>query len=346
MKESLAKLTIWRTTLPNVKHGLLPPSIPRPNPLVVDSSIFVSVFAPGAIVCLRRDTGVMQWRRDLPPLGAASAHFAGGKLFAKTSHTLYALAPESGRELWRFCPYGTTGEWIYSNPIVSRNRLFIGDRRGVLHCLDANSGKHLWSAQTNRKNADVNSTPLVLDGLVVVGTNARTAAAFDTANGRRVWKRNLNGPAVFGLLRHRDMVVVVTESIYLLSPGSGNVEKHLRWRKESVDYVENFGGRLAAVLRDRSSNGTSRISVCDVVKGAVNTVSHDVWCPTLRYVPETRMAYVSHLNGLRLLDANANTLTDIAVPDEGVGVVDVRDGTIYVATGRGRVFAIRHPVVR
>jgi hypothetical protein len=58
------------------------------------------------------------------------------------------------------------------------------------------------------------------------------------------------------------------------------------------------------------------------------------------------MAYVSHLNGLRLLDANANTLTDIAVPDEGVGVVDVRDGTIYVATGRGRVFAIRHPVVR
>jgi outer membrane protein assembly factor BamB len=345
MKESLAKLTIWKAKLPNVKHGLVPPSIPRPNPLVVDSSLFVSVFAPGAIVCLSRDTGVMLWRRELPPLGADSAYFAAGKLFAKTSHTLYALEPESGRELWRFCPYGTTGEWIYSNPVVSRNRLFIGDRKGVLHCLNVNSGKQIWTVQTNRKKADVNSTPLVVNGLVIAGTNARTAVAFDAASGRQIWKRNLDGPAVFGLLRHRGMIVVVTDSIYLVSPHNGEVEQHLRWRNETVESAENFGDSLAAVMRDSSTKGTSRIFVCDVFTRAVKTVSHTVWCPTLRYVPETRMGYLSHLSGVRVLDRNANTLADLPIRDEGVGQVDVKDGVIYVATARGRVYAIRHPVV-
>lgn len=343
MKESLLKLTIWQTKIPNVKQGLLPPSIPRPNPTVAGSHVFVSVFAPGAIVCLKRNTGEIVWRHELPSYGADSVYIAGGKLFARTPHTLYALTPDSGRELWQFCPYGTDHEWIYSNPVVSRNRVFIGDRRGILHCLDANSGKHLWAAKTNSRGANANATPLVVGGLVVTSTNARSAVAFERATGRRVWKRNVDGAAGFGLLSHRGMIVVVTDSIYLLDARSGKIQRHLKWGSESVEYVENLGRRLAAILRSASSSGSSKIAVCNVAKRTVSTVSHDVWCPVLRYSPETGIGYLSHLNGVRLLDENANTLTDIVVPHDGVGLVDVRERTIYLATSRGRVCALRHP---
>ncbi len=344
MKSSLRTLTLWKATLPNVEHGLLPPSVPRPNPLVIGSSVFISVFAPGAIVCLSRNTGETLWRRELPPLGGDSAYFAAGSLFAKTAHTLYALDPDSGRELWRFCPYGTAHEFIYSHPVVAQRRLFIGDRRGFLHCLDVNSGKQIWSEQTNSKQADVNSTPVVVNGLVVVGTNARTAVAFNVANGRRVWKRHVDGPAVFGLIRHRRLIVVSASSVYLVASTSGEVQRRLSWPNYSLEGVEDFGTRLMVLMRDHTMHGNSRIAVCDIAKQTTEMVSHKVWCPILRYVPETRIGYLSHLHGVRLLDNNANTISDLRIDEDGVGLVDVHDGAIYAATGRGRVLAIRHPL--
>ncbi len=343
MNQSLSKLTIWCTKLPNVKHGLLPPSVPRPNPLVVDSRVFVSVFAPGAIACLNRNTGEIEWKRKLPPFGADSVYYASGLVFARSTHTLYALAPDSGHAIWQFCPYGTHGEWIYSHPTVWRNRLFIGDRHGFLHCLDAKSGKPLWKRQTNRKHANANATPLVMNGLVVISTNAKTAIAFDAESGEPLWRRQLDGPASFGLLVHRRMPVIVADSVYLLKPCSGVVERKLKWRSESVEYVEDLGRNLAVVLRDPSDSGTTRISIFNLDNGKMKLVSHSAWCPTLRYVAETKISYLSHLRGVHLLDGNANTLAKISLPDDGVGLVDVKDEIIYLATARGRVLALRHP---
>jgi len=54
---------------------------------------------------------------------------AHGKLFAKTANTLFALEPETGKTIWSFCPYGESGESIYSDPTIAGNRPFIGDRR-------------------------------------------------------------------------------------------------------------------------------------------------------------------------------------------------------------------------
>src|SRR5512133_802799 len=118
----------------------------------------------GAIFCLSRRSGKIHWSRELPPLGSDAAHSVAGILFAKTPHTLFALDPRTGRELWRFCPYGTEHESICSSPTVWNRRLFIGDRRGFLHCLSVRTGERIWSALTNSNNADVNSTPIVVGG--------------------------------------------------------------------------------------------------------------------------------------------------------------------------------------
>jgi len=58
------ELTVWRTELPDVKFAVLPPGNPRPNPLLADDKLFVSVFSPGAVCALERDT-----RRLILPTG-------------------------------------------------------------------------------------------------------------------------------------------------------------------------------------------------------------------------------------------------------------------------------------
>jgi hypothetical protein len=51
------ELTIWRTKLPHVELAALPSSNMRPNPLVADDKLFVSVSRPGAVCALDRNSG-------------------------------------------------------------------------------------------------------------------------------------------------------------------------------------------------------------------------------------------------------------------------------------------------
>jgi outer membrane protein assembly factor BamB len=125
------ELTIWRTKLPEVKHAILPPSNNRPNPLVADGLVFVSVFAPGAICALDRKTGVLVWRRELPKYASAAVHVANGTLFAQSPTTLYALEPATGQTVWSFCPYGESSETMYSAPTVHENRVFMIPTRAI-----------------------------------------------------------------------------------------------------------------------------------------------------------------------------------------------------------------------
>ncbi len=210
---SFRELTVWKTDLPDVKFGVLPPSNNRPNPLATQGTLYASVFAPGAICALDRDCGKLLWRTKLSKYADASVYLHDGRLFAGSPTTLLALRPDSGQTIWSFSPYGNHGESIYSSPAVHENRVSSGDRMGWLHCLDAADGKTLWKRQTNRaRNSDVNSTPVLMHGLAIVSTNARTAVAYDALSGKLAWKQQLDSPSIFGPLVHEGSVLVVSNS--------------------------------------------------------------------------------------------------------------------------------------
>jgi outer membrane protein assembly factor BamB len=236
---SFEELAVWRTKLPKAKHAILPPHNNRPNPLIHKSRLYVSVFSPGAICALDAKNGQMLWRRELPSLGSDSVHLAEGKLFAKTATTLYALEPRKGKTLWSFCPYGASGEMIYSHPTLHGNNLFIGDRCGYLHCLDSQTGRTRWKVLTNtEKNCDVNSTPIVTKGLVIVATNANRAAAYGEKSGKRVWVQKLDGPSNFGPLLFRRQLIVITDSVYLLKPETGEVIRKFCWKGDGANRAD------------------------------------------------------------------------------------------------------------
>jgi outer membrane protein assembly factor BamB len=341
------ELAIWRTSLPKAEHAVLPPSNNRPNPLVTEAMVYASVFSPGAVCALERRTGKLVWRREIPNLGGSAVHLARGKLFAKTANTLFALQPETGKTIWSFCPYGDSGESLYSAPTIHRNSVFIGDRRGYLHSLDSRTGTTSWKQRTNRaKNCDLNSTPLVSKGLVIVGTNAKMAAAYDTKTGKRVWVRRLDGPSVFGPLLCGGLLAVVTDSIYLLKPESGKVVRRFSWKADSVSQAECTRSDIIVSLRRKwPTDGNVRLVKLNE-SGICFAETCRAFVASLRYAAETKLIYVSHLEGIDVRRPESGVLAfriERKARPVGIGAVDVKQNTIYALTGDGYVYALRHP---
>jgi PQQ-like domain len=342
------ELVIWRTRLPKVKFAVLPPSNNRPNPLVSEDMLYVSIFSPGAISALERKTGKLIWQRALPRFGASAVHLARRTLFAQTANTLYALEPETGKTIWSFCPCGDSGESMYSAPTIHRNSVFIGDRRGYLHCLDFRTGEMRWKLRTNKEvNCDLNSTPVVVKKLVIVATNAKIAAAYDTRTGKRRWVCNLDGPSVFGPLLYRGLLVVVTDSIYLLKPESGKVVRRFSWKRDGVSAAECAQNGVVAILRGNwPPDGTvTLVGLND--RGMQFTETCRSFCAHLHYGREKNLIYVSHLEGIDVRRSDSGRLA-CTIRQESrrigeIGLVSVTRDTIYALTNEGHVYGLRHP---
>ncbi len=82
------------------------------------------------------------------------------------------------------------------------------------------------------------------------------------------------------------------------------------------------------------------------IKIQFSTVHH-CWLRFIRYAAETKLIYISHLEGVYICDAeDGRLICNIRLGEkrpEGVALVDAKKRIIYALTGTGRVFALRHP---
>lgn len=111
-------------------------------------------YAPAkSIVCIDVYTGKQLWKKDFPQGFAFSGYImADGKLLANCEDTyLYALDPETGRELWKEKSSGTSSKMAHLNGVV----YFTGGGDGLLHAVDIETGKHLW--RLHSPDLEVNS---------------------------------------------------------------------------------------------------------------------------------------------------------------------------------------------
>src|SRR5207247_3308963 len=115
---------VWSTSISNVRHAVNPPVTSRPNPVAAGSLLAASIFSPGAVCVLDRNSGGLGWRRPLDGLGHSDVCVRGAALYAHSLHTLYAFELATGRPLWTFSPYGAAGAWLYSSAPVEHDRLF------------------------------------------------------------------------------------------------------------------------------------------------------------------------------------------------------------------------------
>ncbi|MBI1916674.1 MAG: PQQ-binding-like beta-propeller repeat protein [Planctomycetes bacterium] len=140
------------------------------------------------------------------PLTAAST---AGLLASPHGRSLLAtslLMPKQGltprgasllRQVWKFEAGDKTD--IASSPVVAGNRVYIGvitggvfEKRGLLYCLDRETGKKLWQFDNDEEMKQMLSSPCVAYGRVYVGEGFHENAScklfcLDAATGKKLW---------------------------------------------------------------------------------------------------------------------------------------------------------------
>ena len=143
------------------------------------------------------------WRKSLGDGGYAGPSSADGKVFIidheGSRDVVRALDIKTGRDIWRF-PYEDTAKANYgfarSTPTYDEGKLYTFSRLGMLHCLDARTGRKVWALDVVRRLGgrrpgwDYAGSVLV-DGPVLVinlGASNGTAAALDKRTGKLLWR--------------------------------------------------------------------------------------------------------------------------------------------------------------
>jgi glucose dehydrogenase len=117
------------------------------------------------VVALDRASGRVRWRRDYhqtPTAGSNGVAIGYGRLFGSIGlqAEAFALDAQRGDEVWRVKLSANPAEFIFMQPIVYDNVVYIatspaayiGGTRGILFALDAESGAVLWQWDTTTDN--------------------------------------------------------------------------------------------------------------------------------------------------------------------------------------------------
>lgn len=146
---------------------------------VCDGTTYV-VPAGSTVVALEIEDGSERWSFKLGrqfPVGMTPA-IAGGKvLFGAYNSIFYALHIDSGEEIWTYegdRPFGT------NDPVVVQDKVFVGNRGGIISALDLKKGTLLWKFETGVTGL---STPGIVPGNVIVGFS-KFVGTFDQKTGK------------------------------------------------------------------------------------------------------------------------------------------------------------------
>jgi RNA polymerase sigma factor (sigma-70 family) len=185
--------------------------------------------------------------------GVASPVLAHGNIFVfarqNDREILLCLDVRDGREIWRSVPYPapykvSAEERNFSigprsTPAVVAGRVYTLGMSGLLSCLDARSGTHLWAQQCKPRDVTLppgtahdygGSSPLVVDGLCVVHAGDGTKgglAAFDAITGEPRWcfsegYRPMSGsPILVDLAGTRQVVTYASSNAAGVSTATG-----------------------------------------------------------------------------------------------------------------------------
>jgi len=195
------------------------------------------------------------WQR---PVGSGLAGVAVAKKTAVLFHRLgnreivEAMNALSGQRFWRtgfptdYVPSYTSDDGPRCVPIIHRGHVYVYGVKGVLRCLEQESGKQLWSRNTSedfRSNGHfhgeppegyfgVGTSPLIVDDRIIVNVGGDASGAgvvaFSTETGATVWKStgeraSYSSPILATVDGVRHVVVVSRLNVLSLDPATGHV---------------------------------------------------------------------------------------------------------------------------
>lgn len=128
----------------------------------------------------------------MPGIGntASSPVLVGNSVyFGNFSNEVLSLNLRSRRRAWVYT-HPQRQFPFYSSPAFTQGRIVLGGRDKMVHCLNAATGKAIWTFTTR---ARVESSPAIAGGRVYVGSNDGRFYVLDLAKGTKLWEFNAGG---------------------------------------------------------------------------------------------------------------------------------------------------------
>ena len=192
------------------------------------------------------------WRK---PIGGGYASFvaANGMVFTieqrRNQEIVAAYDVNTGREVWShgweaLFQESMGGDGPRATPTWHEGRVYALGAEGELRCLDAGSGRRIWSKNILRDNGAENlqwgmaASPLIVDEKVIVlpgGSGGRSVVAYHKDTGEPVWralddKQAYTSPMLVTLAGKRQILVVSGSRAMGLNPEDGALLWEYPWR--------------------------------------------------------------------------------------------------------------------
>lgn len=282
-----------------------------------DSELLYVADYRGELSAINRETGKVQWDRDLDTVLAGGVGLGSGQLLVGTDEgEVLALDINDGSELWRT----QLSSEIMSTPVGDASVVAAHTLDGRLSVLDASSGEVLWFYDNPPPTLTLRgrSSPVVTPSAIYAGFSNGRLMAFNPKNGLILWEQRVAMPK--GRSDLEKMVDIQASPVLV----------------DGILYVSGYQGRLMAISR-----GSGR-----PLWGIDSSSYQELWYDENElFITEDNSAVVSY-------DANGGTekwrnekmlrrlLTGPVAAGEYIAVAD-DDGYIHILNRNNGSFAAR-----
>jgi len=202
----------------------------KSSPVVAGDRVLIGSY-DGNLYCLSARDGKLLWKLTTNNFVHATPVISGGIVYlAGCDEVFRGIRIADGKEVLEFPSGGYTGAspalvgqsayygtfnnevvdadvrrkrlvWRYEHPdrhfpfyssaAAAADRIVIGGRDKFVHCLDARTGKAIWTFATG---ARVDSSPAIAGNRVYVGSNDGRFYVLDLATGKKIWAFDTGSP--------------------------------------------------------------------------------------------------------------------------------------------------------
>lgn len=224
----------------------------------------------GDVVALSAETGEEKWRAKVSSEVLSPPTAANGVVVTRTiDGKLFGMSVKDGSRLWvydRTVPVLTLRGT--STPALASGAAVSGFDSGQLVAVSLSNGQTLWETQIAaprgrselERLVDIDSDPLVADGVVYAVCFQGRIAALDLFSGKVIWQRDMSSYAGLGL--HEEIVYVSDADSFVWALDRRNSAS--MWRQDKLK-----GRELTAPL------GFDRYVVVGDFEGYVHWLSRD-----------------------------------------------------------------------
>jgi outer membrane protein assembly factor BamB len=171
------------------------------HPTVAGGIVYVGS-ASGTLYAYRISDGEQLWSYQMPGSVSGQPVLAGDKVLVMTDvNVIVCLEAQTGKWRWsykRSIPVGRFQVKGVADPLVDGDTVYAGFSDGFLTTLSLEDGslQHAKKLSGTRDNfTDVDTSPILIDGLLITGSFTQGIIALDTKKLDKRWSFSVEGPS-------------------------------------------------------------------------------------------------------------------------------------------------------